>query len=234
MAALRLDVDPRIIHGKKVKSLRRNGIIPAHLYGFGTESLAVQAPKQNIVGLMRSAGRNAIIELQINGEPKARPVVMRSVQRDPVNGDLVHIDFFQISLTEKLRADVPIVLVGDAPAVSVEGGVLLQNLDSLSIEALPTDIPAHIEVDISGLEDLDSAIFVREISVPASLSVLSDVDMIVAKVAAPKLAAEVEKEEAETAAALAAAAGEVAPEEGEKPAAEGEPAPEGEKKDEGE
>ena len=233
MAALRLEVDPRLIHGKKVKSLRRNGIIPAHLYGFGTESLAVQAPKQSIVGLMRNAGRNAIIELQINGEPKARPVVMRSVQRDPVNGDLVHIDFFQISLTERLRADVPIVLLGDSPAVTVQGGVLLQSLDSLTIEALPTDIPAHIEVDISGLEELDSAIFVREISVAAALTVLSDVDMIVVKVQAPKLAAEVEKEEAETAAALAAAAGEAAPEAGEKPAAEGAPA-EGEQKAEGE
>jgi large subunit ribosomal protein L25 len=231
MAALRLEVEPRLIHGKKVKSLRRNGIIPAHLYGFGTESLAVQAPKQNIVGLMRNAGRNAIIELQIDGEPKARPVVMRSVQRDPVNGDLVHIDFFQISLTEKLRAEVPLALVGDAPAVSVQGGVLLQSLDSLSIEALPTDIPAHIEVDISVLEELDSALFVRDLTIPATLAVLSDMDQVVAKVAAPKLAAEIEKEEAEAAAAAAEAAGEAAPAEGE-PAAEGAPSAEGEQKTE--
>jgi large subunit ribosomal protein L25 len=230
MAALRLEVEPRLIHGKKVKSLRRNGIIPAHLYGFGTESLAVQAPKQNIVGLMRNAGRNAIIELQIDGEPKARPVVMRSVQRDPVNGDLVHIDFFQISLTEKLRAEVPLALVGDAPAVSVQGGVLLQSLDSLSIEALPTDIPAHIEVDISVLEELDSALFVRDLTIPTTLAVLSDMDQVVAKVAAPKLAAEIEKEEAEAAAAAAEAAGEAAPAEGE-PAAEEGAAPEGEKKE---
>jgi large subunit ribosomal protein L25 len=231
MAALRLEVEPRLIHGKKVKSLRRNGIIPAHLYGFGTESLAVQAPKQNIVGLMRNAGRNAIIELQIDGEPKARPVVMRSVQRDPVNGDLVHIDFFQISLTEKLRAEVPLALVGDAPAVSVQGGVLLQSLDSLSIEALPTDIPAHIEVDISVLEELDSALFVRDLTIPATLAVLSDMDQVVAKVAAPKLAAEIEKEEAEAAAAAAEAAGEAAPAEGE-PAAEGAPPAEAEQKTE--
>jgi large subunit ribosomal protein L25 len=231
MAALRLEVEPRLIHGKKVKALRRNGIIPAHLYGFGTESLAVQAQKQNIVGLMRNAGRNAIIELQIDGEPKARPVVMRSVQRDPVNGDLVHIDFFQISLTEKLRADVPLALVGDAPAVSVQGGVLLQSLDSLSIEALPTDIPAHIEVDISVLEELDSALFVRDLTIPATLAVLSDMDQVVAKVAAPKLAAEIEKEEAEAAAAAAQAAGEAAPAEGE-PAAEGAAPADGEQKTE--
>jgi large subunit ribosomal protein L25 len=218
-----------MIHGKKVKALRRNGIIPAHLYGFGTESLAVQAPKQSIVGLLRSAGRNAIIDLQIDGEAKARPVVMRSVQRDPVNGELVHIDFFQISLTEKLRADVPLVLQGTAPAVSDLGGVMLQSLDSLSIEAYPADIPPHIEVDISSLDELDTAIFVRELSIPSSLTVLSDMDQVIAKVQAPKLAAEVEKEEAEAAAAAAEAAGEAAP-----AAAEGEAAAEAPSEDKSE
>lgn len=208
MADAVLEVDPRVVSGKKVKALRREGIIPAHLYGRGTESLAVQAPVQTITNLLKTAGRNAIIDLQINGESEARPVVLRGVQRNPVTSELLHIDFLQISMTEKLRAEVPLLLTGEAPAVTVYNGVLLQNLDALTVEGLPTDIPENIEVDVSHLEEIDASIFVRDLSVPASVRVQTDLDQVVAKVAAPKLAAEMEREEAEAAAAAAAAAAE--------------------------
>ncbi len=202
MADAELVVDPRVVTGKKVKALRRQGIIPAHLYGHGTESIAVQAPVQSVTNLLRTAGRNAIIDLQINGESEPRAVVLRGVQRDPVTSELVHVDFFQISLTEKLRTEVPLILTGDAPAVAVYNGVLLQNLDTLTVEGLPMDIPEHIEVDVSRLDQLDSSIFVRDLRVPASVQVQTDLDQVVAKVAAPRLAAEVAREEEE---ALAAA-----------------------------
>ncbi len=208
MADVQLNVDPREVTGKKVKSLRRQGIIPAHLYGRGTESLAVQAPQQEVVHLLRTAGRNAIIDLQIGGENGPRPVVLRSVQRDPVSGELVHLDFFQVSLDETMKVGVPLVLVGEAPAVSVYGGVLLQSLDRLNVEALPGDVPQHVEVDVSELEMLEAALFVRDLSVPASVHVLDDPGIVVAKVAAPRLVTEVEKAaevEEEAAAAEAAA-----------------------------
>ncbi|MEX1254808.1 MAG: 50S ribosomal protein L25 [Dehalococcoidia bacterium] len=209
MADVQLSVDPRQVTGKKVKSLRRQGIIPAHLYGRGTDSLALQAAQQAVTHLLRTAGRNAIIDLQIGGEPQARPVVLRSVQRDPVSGELVHLDFFQVSLTEKMKVGVPLVLVGEAPAVSVFGGVMLQSLDHLNIEALPQDVPQHVEIDVSHLETVDSALFVRDLPIPAGVQVLDDPGLVVAKVAAPRLAVEVEKtpEEEEAAAAAAAAAG---------------------------
>lgn len=215
MADAQLLVDPRMVTGKKVKSLRKEGIIPAHLYGRDTESLAVQTQKQSMLNLLRSAGPNALIDLQISGESESRPVVLRGVQRHPVTGELVHIDFMQISLTEKLRTEVPLVITGDAPAVSVQGGVLLQMLDRLLIESLPGDVPQHVEVDVSGLEELDSTIFVRDLLVPASIQVQADPDQPVAKVAAPRLAQELEAEEA----AAAEAAAEAAPEEGEEPEA---------------
>ncbi len=222
MADVRLVVDPRVVTGKKVKALRRQGIIPAHLYGRGTESRALQAPAPSITTLLRTAGRNAIIDLQINGEGEARPVVLRGVQRDPVTDELVHIDFFQISLTEQLRADVPLVLAGEAPAVAVFGGVLLQSLDRLTIEALPTEIPSHIEVDVTGLETLDSALFVRDLTIPPNVVLLTDPDQVVAKVEAPRIAAEIEAEEAAAAAAAAAAEAEAAPAEAEAAAPEAE------------
>ncbi len=188
-----LDVEPRVVTGKKVKALRRQGIVPAHLYGYGTESVAVQAERQRVINMLRSVSRNAIIDLRINGEGKPRPVVLRSVQRDPVTGDLVHIDFFQISLTQKLKADVPLHFVGEPPAVTIHGGVLLHSVDSLSVEALPGEIPPHIEVDVGRLDTLDSALFVRDLAVPAGLEVLSDPDQVVAKVASPRLVAEEER-----------------------------------------
>jgi len=223
MADVQLAVDPRSVMGKKVKSLRRQGIIPAHLYGHRTESLAVQLSEKTVSTLLRNAGANTIIDLHINGESAPRPVMLRGVQRDPVTGELVHIDFFQISLTEKLRSDVPLVLTGEAPAVSMYGGVLLQTLDHLPVEAFPTDIPDRIEVDVSHLETLDAAMFVRDLRVPASVHVLAGLDQVVAKVAAPRLAAEIEREEAEAAEEAAAA-------EAEAPAAEA-PAAETEEKE---
>jgi len=200
MADVQLEVDNRVVTGKKVKALRRQGIVPAHLYGRGTESLALQASTAAITSILRTAGRNAIIDLQINGEGESRPVMLRGVQRNPVTDELVHIDFFQISLTERLSADVPLVLVGEAPGVTIHGGVLLQSLDHLSLEALPTDIPTHIDVDVSVLDVLDAALFVRDLVVPSNVEVLAAPDQVVVKVAPPRLVSEeelsAEKEEA--------------------------------------
>src|SRR3972149_1046247 len=145
MAEGRLTVDPRLVTRKEVKTLRRQGLIPAHLYGKGAESLAPQASTQTISTLLRTVSRNAIIDLQINGEGEPRPVVLRGVQRNPVTDELMHIDFFQISLTERLRGDVPLVLTGEAPGVHVFGGVLLQALDRVQVEARPPGIPSPIE-----------------------------------------------------------------------------------------
>ncbi len=216
MAGVQLAVDPREVTGKKVKGLRRQGIIPAHLYGRGTESLALQAQASTITNLLRTAERNAIITLQINGEDESRPVMLRGVQRNPVTDELVHIDFFQISLTERLRANVPLILVGEASAVHVYGGILLQSLDHIVVEALPAEIPGHLNVDVSGLVELDTAVHVRDLEMPPNVVLLSDPDQVIAKVATPKLAAEEEE------AAAPVPEGEVPAEEG----AEGAPAAE--------
>jgi large subunit ribosomal protein L25 len=220
MGDLTLTVDLRSVTGKKVKALRRQGVLPLHVYGRNTESLALQAPKQAVLTLLRQASPNTIIDLHVNGEPEARPVVIREVQRNPVTGDLLHVDLLQISLTEKLRTEVPIHVVGEAPAVHALGGILLQNVDRVPVEGLPTEIPQYIEVDVSGLEALDSSIHVRDLQVPAGITVLADPDQVVIQITAPRLAA-AEEEEAEEVEAAAAeeAAEEAAPAE-EQPAEE--------------
>ena len=201
MPDLEIRVDPRMVLGKKVKALRRRGITPANVYGHRVESQAVQAETATIVQLLRTGARNVIINLHVEGEGKPRPVMIRGVQRDPPTGRLLHVDFYQVSLAEKIRTEVPLVVVGEAPAVGAYGGILLHSMGSVTVEALPADIPSQIEVDVSGLAEIDSSLFVRDLPIDARVQVLSDPDLVVAKIAAPRVA-EVEEvpEEEEVAA----------------------------------
>jgi large subunit ribosomal protein L25 len=208
MASVQIDVEQRAVMGKKVKALRRQGMIPAHLYGHGIDSLALQAPATIVSTLLRTAERNQIIDLKIGGEPQTRSVMLRGVQRNPVTDDLLHIDFFQISLTEKLSANVPLNFIGEAPAVQVFSGILLHQIDHVSVEALPADLPGHIDVDVSTLDVLEASLFVRDLVLPPNVEMLSDPDQVVAKVAPPRVAEEVAPTPEAVAAAAAAAEGE--------------------------
>lgn len=199
-----LRVSPRQVLGKRVKQLRRQGLTPANIYGRGVESLAVQVATEELRHVLRTAGRNEIVYLRVDGE-KPRPTFIRQIQRHPLTDEILHVDFYQISLTEKVRLDVPLTLVGDAPAVSTYRGTLLHSLNSVTVEGLPGDIPSHIEVDVSGLTELEQAIHVGELSIPPGVTVLTDPELVVAKVAAPAVE-RVEEEEA-----VAAVPGEAPP-----------------------
>ena len=211
MADIELSVKPRLVLGKKVAALRRQGVTPANVYGRNLESKAVEVETVVLTHLLRSAGRNVIIDLRIEGEDSPRPVMLRAVQREPATSRLLHVDFYQVLLTQKMRAEVPLILVGEAPAVAEFDGVLLQSVDSITVEALPSDIPAHVEVDVSTLARFDDAVHVRELPIdPTKVHVMTDAELVVAKVAAPRLAA---AEEEEAVAAEAAAEGVEAAEE---------------------
>ncbi len=213
-----LNVSPRPVLGKKVKRLRREGIIPANVYGRALASVAIQVARDDLVRVVRSAGRNEIIYLRLDGD-EPRPTFVRQIQRNPVTDAILHVDFYQISLAEKVRIEVPLALVGTAPAEQTHGGTLLHSLDSITVEGLPTDIPSVIEVEVSGLEEIDASIHVGELSVSDQVTVLTDPEVVVAKIAPPHVEKEVEEEvvEEEVAAEEEAAAEEAA----EKPAAEG-------------
>ena len=223
MADIELSVKPRRVLGKKVAALRRQGVTPANVYGRNLESKAVEVETVVLTHLLRSAGRNVIIDLHIEGEDSPRPVMLRAVQREPATSRLLHVDFYQVSLTQKMRTEVPLILVGEAPAVDEFGGILLQSLDSITVEALPGDIPAHVEVDVSMLTRIDDAVHVRELPIdPTKVHVMTDAEQVVAKVAAPRLVAAEEEEAAaaEAAEEAVAAAEEEAGEEKEEEAAE--------------
>lgn len=186
-------VESRSVTGKAVKALRRDGTIPANIYGRGLESVAVQLPWAQAREMLNAHGRNTLIEVKL-GSDNARPVVVRDIARDPVSGEVQHIDFFQVDLTRTIQADVPIHFTGEAPAVATFGGVFVQSLDVVHVEALPNEMPEAIEVSIDSLEELDQSLAVSDITVPAGVTILSGGEQTIAQIARPRL--EVEEEEA--------------------------------------
>ena len=221
-----LKVNARDIKGKKVRFLRREGITPVNLYGPNMDSIPLQVETAAIKRLITKSGRNAMISLEIEGG-KSTQVLLRSVQCDPMNGKLLHIDLFQVDMTRKIRVDVPIQFMGESKAAKSKRGMLIENLASLHIEALPGDLPQNIEVDISGLVELGQAIFIRDLKLDPKITVLNEPGQVIAKVMEAKVevepvavAAEGEAVEGEEGEAAEGAEGE-AKEGGEKaPAAE--------------
>jgi len=187
-------VEPRAVTGKAVKQLRREGTIPANIYGRGLESVAVQLPWARARTMLNAHGRNTLIEVQLGDGGEARPVVVRDIARHPVTGEVHHIDFFQVDLTRTIQADVPIHFVGEAPAVHTFGGVFVQALDVVHVEALPNEMPEAIEVSIESLEELDQSLTVSDIAVPSGVTILTDLEQAIAQIARPRLEVEEEDE----------------------------------------
>ena len=214
-----LKVTPREVLGKKVRALRREGLTPANIYGPKVESTAVQVLTEELRHVIKTAGRNDIVYLRLDGD-EPRPTFVRDIQQNPVTDAILHVDFFQISLRDKVRADVPIHLVGLSPAVDTFGGILMHGLDHVAVEALPTEVPSFLELDVSPLVELNQALHVSDLELPEDVTLLTDAEQVVAKVAPPAVEPEPEVEEEEE-----AAEGEAAEEEGAEEGA-GEPAAE--------
>jgi large subunit ribosomal protein L25 len=188
-----LKVAPRTVLGKKVAQLRRDGKTPANIYGHKVDSRAVQADTVDLLHMMKAGSRNQIISLTVDGEGKPRNVMIRDVARDPVTHNVLHVDFIEVSMTERMKAQVRVVLTGDSDAVATYQGILLQMIESIEVEALPTDIPAQFECDVSVLTQLEQSVHVRDLHIDESkITVMTDPEVVVARVAAPRLATEEE------------------------------------------
>lgn len=205
MSNYQLRAEPRSIVGKKVRFLRREGLVPANVYGHAA-STAIQVAARDVENTIHRAGRTQLISLEIGGE--STTVLLKDWQRHPYKGTLLHADFYRVAMTETLRMDVPIRLSGDAPAVKSANGSPFQPLSFLSVECLPANIPEAIDVDISGLEEIDASIYVRDLVAPEGVTILTDGDEMVVKIMAPTVEIEAEPvaEAAEGAAAPAAEA----------------------------
>lgn len=192
MAEIELVAELRQIIGKKVKGLRAEGWVPAVLYGSSIDAQSIQAEAKALRRVLQQAGLYHLISLKV-GKKKPVMVLARNIQRSPVKHELLHVDFQQVVMTEKIATEVPLHLAGEAPAVKELGGILVQGLDALQIECLPSDLPPAIEVDISRLAEYNAAISVGDLSLPEAITILSDPDSLIAKIEAPRLVEEIEE-----------------------------------------
>ena len=197
---IELQISPRVVMGKATKRLRKQGIIPANIFGHKEESQAVQIEELAFEGLRRTHRMKGILTLRMPGNRRAQTALIRHIQRDPRSGKILHIDFYRVSLTERITIKVSLRFVGEAPGVKNEGGVLLHVLDMLEVECAAQDIVQYLDVDVSPLAEIDATIHAGDIQLPANYTLITDPKEVVAKVAATR--AEV-AEEAVVAAATA-------------------------------
>jgi len=202
-----LTATPRDIVGRKVKQLRAQGQIPATIYGKNVKSVSVAVPSAAFEKVYKDAGETGLVELAVGKD--LRPVLVHTLQKDPVTNQLLHIEFHQVDLKEKVHTKVPLELVGDAPAVVGKVGVLLTLIDEVEVEALPTDLPEKLTVDVSKLAEVNQEVAVGDLKVPSGVTVLTAKDQSVVRVGA-LISKEAEAEAAAEAAKAAAAAAEAA------------------------
>ena len=199
MAELILQAINRSVSGKKTRFLRRQGITPTHLFGHNLKSLALQCDTVSLQRVVAQAGETRPVNLKIEGEKLLRMAFIREVQKNEVTGQLLHVDFYQVKETEKIKVDVPISFVGEAPAMKEKGRSLTHGVTSLSIECLPGDVPPQIEIDLSPLEEVEQPVYVKDIILDPSITVSTDPDQLVVKVSeARAVVEEVVEEEAVT------------------------------------
>lgn len=206
MADSSLKVDKREVVGKKTRFLRRQGLTPVHVFGHGVESLPLQCKTDELMHTIARKGTTRLLDIMVKGEKETRSVFIREIQRDLISGDLIHVDFYQVNKSEKIRMAVPIVLAGEAPVLKLKNNIVEQIMTELEVECLPGNLPPQIEVDLSGLVEINQAIHVRDLKLKDGVAVTAPPDQIVVKASA---IAE-EKEEAAAPVVAEAAAAEPA------------------------
>lgn len=174
--------------GKKVNNLRKKGLIPAELYGHNISNLHLVVNLKDFNKVYKKAGESSIINLIIDDEKfkKPIPVLIHDIQKNYLNDEILHIDFYQIKMDEKIRTKVPLKFIGESSAVKNYGGILNKSMFEIEIEALPKDLPHEIEVDISKLQELNQTIYVKDLVLSKSVKVLVDLDNPVATVIIPQ------------------------------------------------
>ncbi|HCR36042.1 hypothetical protein A2130_04365 [Candidatus Woesebacteria bacterium GWC2_33_12] len=217
MTKLTIKYKKRELFGRKVKRLRKEGLIPANIFGKKIKSEAITVEAKEFREIFEKAGETQIIDLQ------GKPVLVSNLQIDPVTSDYIHVDFRQVDLTEKITAKVPIEVLGESPAEKQNIGTVVQQLSEIEVSALPTDLPEKIEIDATILTEVDQAIYVKDLKIDKKVTVKTDPESIVVKVEPP-----IKEEVVEV---VAPVEGEVpvegvVPAEGEQPVSEEQPKPE--------
>lgn len=195
MDIIKLDADVRENTGKKLRQERNAGKIPGVLYGRELESKIVSVDNLVFSKVYHKAGHSGLVELTV-GDTKPVNVLIQDVQTDYL-GRPLHIDFYQVKMDEAIRTEVPLKLVGDAPGAFNLGGSLVQVLEEVEVEALPANLPSHIDIDVAVLEELEASLSVADITVPDKVKILTDEHEMVCKIEPPRSEEEMAELDAE-------------------------------------
>ncbi|HBC45172.1 MAG: 50S ribosomal protein L25 [Candidatus Collierbacteria bacterium GW2011_GWB2_45_17] len=223
MNKLVLKAEKRLVIGSKVKKLRRQGIVPANVFGHTVKSQAIQVSAVEFARVYKSAGETGLIWIKVEGEDKERPTLIKALTNNPISGERLHVDFHQVNLKEKVTANVPVEIVGESQLVKDGLAVLDLNLHEIEVEALPTDLPENIVFDISGLTEIGAQLKVADVKLPTGVTLVTDSEMLVVALGAPMKEEPVEVPVTEEEVTGAEVPVEGAPVEGEKPAEESKP-----------
>ncbi len=178
--SVQITAETRNTFGKATKGLRGQGLIPAELYGHGTENLHLTVPAKEFIKVFRSAGESTLVDLVVSG--KKWPVLIHDIAVDPATEDILSVDFYQVRLDERIKVKVPIHFTGEAAAVKEKGGILVKAMQEIEVEAFPANIPHSIQVDLGKIADIGVSIYVKDIVVPNEVKVLVNLETVVATV----------------------------------------------------
>lgn len=185
-----LVVQTREKFGKAVKSLRRDGFVPAELYGCGIGNLHLSVGAREFTKVFKEAGTNTVLNLLVDKEK--RPAIIHDVAHDYLTGEVTHVDFYQVRMDEKITAKIPLEFLGEASAVKEKGGVLNRSLSEVEVEALPKDLPHRLSINLAPLDDLNKSIYVKDIDMPPGVRVLVGDETVVATVTPPRAEEKIE------------------------------------------
>ncbi len=180
-----LTVTERVVLGKKVNALRKKGLIPAELYGHNVPNVHLSVPAKDFAKVYKEAGENTVVTLAIGTE--RHPAIIHHVERHYISGEPAHIDFYQVRMDEKITAHVPLEFTGDSAAVRDKGAVINRSMTEIEVEALPSDLPRYLTVDLTLLDDINKTIYVRDIAAPHGVMFLIEADTAVATATAPRV-----------------------------------------------
>jgi large subunit ribosomal protein L25 len=178
-----VQAEKRSVIGKQVKALRREGKLPAVIYGYGIDPISIVLDQREASKTMAKASSSTLVTIELEG--KQYPTLVREKQLDFIRNSLIHVDFLAVSMTEKLTASVRVHVVGDAPAIEAFDAVLVTGLSELEVECLATDLPESFTVDVSGLAEIGDGIYVKDIAVPENVEILTDVEEMLVLATAP-------------------------------------------------
>jgi len=200
MDKINLVSEPREITGRKVKKLRAQGIVPAHVFGHEIKSENISVDEKEFKTIYHKTGETGIINLKLG--TKDYPVLVKGLHLDPVTLKILHVDFYKVNLAEKVKVQVPVELIGESVAVETKLGLLLTPVSEIEVEALPADLPEKIEVNIESLKEVGDTITIGDLKVSDKIEILSDAELVLASIA-EFITKEMEEEEAAVEAAAA-------------------------------